>query len=144
MIERKKTVKQYFKREETTFEGSSDGEVVTRHFIYTEDLDTLLDFICFERNLDKNSTKLAVGIDSGQKRLIVTLTVDSNDDDQAKFKDTSTQKVIILAHVDDVPETYLNVSKILDKLNIHNLYVEYKLVSDLKLYNIMFISTLLV
>ena len=126
------------------FEGSSDGEVVTRHLIYTEDLDTLLDFICFERNLDKNSTKLAVGMDSGQKRLIVTLTVDSNDDDQAKFKDTSTQKVIILAHMDDVPETYLNVSKILDKLNIHNLYLEYKLVSDLKLYNIMFISTLLV
>ena len=127
-----------------TTECSWDGEVVTRHLIYTEDLDTLLDFICFERNLDKNSTKLAVGIDSGQKRLINTLTVDSNDDDQAKFKDTSTQKVIILAHVDDVPETYLNVSKILDKLNIHNLYVEYKLVSDLKLYNIMFISTLLV
>ena len=54
---------------------------------------------------------------SGQQRLLVTLTVDANDEDNSKFKDTSTEKVIILAHVDDVPETYQNVAKILDKLN---------------------------
>ena len=39
-------VKKYFKREETTFEGSYDGEVVNRHLLFTEDLDTFLDFIC--------------------------------------------------------------------------------------------------
>ena len=34
LIERKQTVKQYFKREETTFEGSSDGEVVNREELF--------------------------------------------------------------------------------------------------------------
>ena len=57
--------------------------------------------------------------------------------DKEQFKDTSTKRVIILAHVDDIPENYHNISIILEKLNIHQLYMEYKLVSDLKLYNIL-------
>ena len=77
--------------------------------------------------------------------LVLRLTVDGLEketDDESltkgiNFKETSTKKVIILAHVDDIPETYENVSKILSKLNIHNLYLEYQLVADLKLYNII-------
>ena len=60
LIERKKTVKKYFKCEETTFEGSKDGEVLERHLVYTEDLDTLIDLICFERSIDKDSSEIAV------------------------------------------------------------------------------------
>jgi len=145
LIERKRKVQQYFKSEQTLFESSNDGETLKRNLIYTDDRDVLLDFICVERNIDKNSAALAVGMDSGQKRMLVTLTVDGLEketDDESltkgiNFKETSTKKVIILAHVDDIPETYENISKILSKLNIHNLYLEYKLVADLKLYNII-------
>ena len=102
----------------------------------------LLDFICFERNIEKNSAELAVGMDSGQKRMLVTLTVEDNSNETSvdkikTFKDTSPKNVIILAHVDDIPENYENVSIILTKLNIQNLYQEYQLVADLKLYNII-------
>ena len=78
LIERKKLVTKYFKREQTTFE-CSDGEVLDRNFIFTEDLDTLLDFICLERGVEKNTSEIAVGMDSGQKRLIVTLTVNAQE-----------------------------------------------------------------
>jgi hypothetical protein len=137
LIDRKKKLTKYFKREETTFEGYEKGATIQRHLIYTEYLGTFLDFICLERGVDIGSSKLAIGMDSGQKRMLVTLTVDDEDDEDTTVKDTSTRRVIILAHVDDIPETYANMSKILEKLNIHNLYQDYHLVSDLKLYNII-------
>ena len=89
---------------------------------------------------NSHNNEIAVGMDSGQKRLIATLTINAEENDNISketFKDTSTKRVIILAHVDDCPETYQNVAKILDKLNIHHLYQEYHLVADLKLYNII-------
>ena len=57
------------------FEMGED-EYETRHLIYTEDLDVLLDFICFDRGLEKDSAELKVGMDSGQKRMLVTLHID--------------------------------------------------------------------
>lgn len=52
LIDRKKQVKKYFKREEMLFEVGED-EYEKRQLIYTEDLDVLLDFICFERGIEK-------------------------------------------------------------------------------------------
>lgn len=40
-------------------------------------------------------------------------------------------------HVDDIPETSTNMSMILEKLDIHNLYQKYEIISDLKLDNII-------
>ena len=52
-------------------------------------------------------------------------------------KDASTKRAIIIAFVDDIPENYQNLSIIHNKLNIHLIPHHYKIVSDLKLYNII-------
>ena len=63
------------------------------------------------------------------------MTVDAEKNEETEhFKDTSTKRVLILAHVDDIPENYHNISIILEKSKIHQLYLDYKMVSDLKLY----------
>jgi hypothetical protein len=138
LIERKKSLTKFFKREEIKFEGT-DGEELTRQFVYTEDLEILIDFICHERTVEKSTADIAIGMDSGMKRLIVTLTVidGEENDNEEKFKDTSTKRVIVLAHVDDIPENYANMSIILEKLNIHMITNHYQIVSDLKLNNII-------
>ena len=48
---------------------------------------------CGKKLKNEYQLKLAVGMDSGQKRLLVTLTVNAEEKEkEAGFKDTSTQK----------------------------------------------------
>ena len=44
---------------------------------------------------------------------------------------------MILAYVDDIPETHFNLSTILNKLKIHMLRYHHSIIGDLKLYNII-------
>ena len=133
LIERKKQLTKYFKEEETTF-FNNQGEEVKRRFVFTESLDILLDFIIQERDLTSDGVKVNVEMDSGQQRMLVVLQV--GDGIEKTVKDTSTKRAIIIAFVDDIPETYENLSIIHNKLNIHLITHHYKIVADLKLYNL--------
>ena len=42
-----------------------------------------------------------------------------NGDEAKHTKDTSTKRAIILAYVDNVPETHFNLSKILNSFKVH-------------------------
>ena len=42
-----------------------------------------------------------------------------NGDEAKATKDTSTKRAIILAYVDNIPETHFNLSKILNNLKVH-------------------------
>ena len=117
LIERKKGLTKYFKEEETTFYDSS-GEELKRRFVYTEELEMLLEFILQERDIEEGDVKwVNVELDSGQKRMLVVLQI--GDGIANNVKDTSTKRAIIIAFVDDIPETYDNLSIILDKLKVH-------------------------
>ena len=133
LIARKRKLTKYFKEEETTFVNSL-GEEVKRRFVFTENLDILLDFIIQERDLTSDGVKVNVEMDSGQQRMLVVLQV--GDGIEKTVKDTSTKRAIIIAFVDDIPETYENLSIIHNKLNIHLITHHYKIVADLKLYNL--------
>ena len=135
LIERKKGLTKYFKEEETTFYDSS-GEELKRRFVYTEELEMLLEFILQERDIEEEAVKwVNVELDSGQKRMLVVLQI--GDGIANNVKDTSTKRAIIIAFVDDIPETYDNLSIILDKLKVHLIKYNHKFVSDLKLGNIL-------
>ena len=57
----------YFKEEATTF-YNSDGKEMKRRFVYTEELDLLLEFILHERDIEEEDVKwVNVELDSGQK-----------------------------------------------------------------------------
>ena len=58
-------------------------------------------------------------------------------DEEKATKDTSTKQAIILAYVDDIPENHFNLSKILNKLQVHMMSYHHSIVGDLKLYNII-------
>ena len=135
LIARKKNLTKYFKEEATTF-YNSDGEELKRRFVYTEELDILLEFVLHERDIEENDVKwVNVELDSGQKRMLVVLQI--GDGISNAVKDTSTKRAIIIAFVDDIPENYCNLSIILDKLKVHLLKHHHKFVSDLKLGNIV-------
>ena len=69
IIERKKQVVRYFKVENTTFKsnGSSD---IKRQFVFTEDLELLLDFVISERDYEKANVDVKVSLDGGQGRML--------------------------------------------------------------------------
>ena len=68
--------------------------------------------------------------------MLVVLHLGDGDEEKAT-KDTSTKRAIILAYVDDIPETHFNLSKILNNLKIHMMKYHHSIVGDLKLYNII-------
>ena len=135
LIERKKKVLKFFKVENTSFK-SKDGSDIKRQFVYTEDLELLLDFVISERDYEKEKVEVKVSLDGGQGRMLVVLHMGDGDEDKAT-KDTSTKRAIILAYVDDIPETHFNLSKILNKLQVHMMTYHHSIVGDLKLYNII-------
>ena len=60
-----------------------------------------------------------------------------NGDEAKHTKDTSTKRAIILAYVDNVPETHFNLSKILNSFKVHMMKYHHTIVGDLKLPNII-------
>ena len=134
LIQRKKKLTKYFKEEETIF-VDSQGKEVKRRFVFTEELELLLDFVMHERDMTKEEVKVNVEMDSGQQRMLVVLQLGNGI--EKTVKDSSTKRAIILAFVDDIPENYRNLSIIHNKLNVHLISHHYKIISDLKLYNII-------
>ena len=57
-------------------------------------------------------------MDGGQGRMLVVLHLGNGDEAKAT-KDTSTKRAMILAYVDNIPETHFNLSKILNSLKVH-------------------------
>ena len=135
IIARKEKVLKYFKVENATFKDK-DGIDMKRQFVYTEDLELLLDFVISERDYEENNVEVKVSMDGGQGRMLAVLHL-GNGDEAKDTKDTSTKRAIILAYVDDVPETHFNLSKILNSLKVHMMKYHHTIVGDLKLYNII-------
>ena len=67
LIARKKRLTKYFKEEATTF-YNNDGKELKRRFVFTEELELLLDFILQERDIEEDKVNFVnVELDSGQK-----------------------------------------------------------------------------
>ena len=80
IIERKKQVVRYFKVENTTFK-SNGGSDIKRQFVFTEDLELLLDFVISERDYEKANVDVKVSLDGGQGRMLVVLHLGDGDEE---------------------------------------------------------------
>ena len=103
------------------------------------DLDLFIQEICRIRNI--TDPEVTLGCDGDTEKCIVTCIVrDKNEKDDEvveNFKATGKNRVLTVAKVDGVPETRRNVELLLDSLNLPQVRENFKVVSDLKLVNIM-------
>ena len=85
IIERKKKVLKFFKVENTTFKDK-DNDDINRQFVFTEDMELLLDFVISERDYEENNVEVKVSMDSGQGRMLVVLHLGIGDESKATQK----------------------------------------------------------
>jgi hypothetical protein len=121
---------------------TKDGILEERWLTNVIDLEEFINTACRERDVDPNTATFVIGMDGGQGMFIVTLIIIDNDrtkDDKKKdeFKETSHHKILIPALVTEIPENFHNIEVILKALKLDELSRKYKIVADLKLYNIL-------
>ena len=119
-----------------------------RTLVYCNNIEKYEEFIREKRGIAKNKKlKRKIGADSGQNIFKVTMNLveeeiipdsPSNPKKQKKrHKHSSVKETLILAAVEEIPETRENVKTVLDKLNLHSEKFSFTLNSDLKLINII-------
>ena len=114
-----------------------------------------MDFLLLERRIFEEGIECKIGVDTGGGFLKCCLNISSNDDfietvtKRRKFSDdfkcqnaknTSVKKLIILAIVPNVKESYENVHQIFQLLNFDKIDKDYhkiRYAADLKMINIL-------
>ena len=137
---------------------------VKRNVVYCNNLEALLIFLKKERQLGDNSV-VKIGIDGGRGSIKVMLTIhDPNEKDsrkspkssllsspksprkkrrkqkalsrlQKEYLNSGDKKCVILGLVQDIPENYENVKKLLELIDIGS--IQHHLACDMKLQNIL-------
>lgn len=136
----------YHTTENLTFEDHDDE--VDRPVTYINDMNAFISAICSKRDHSEENLTLALGIDGGQGKLIITLTVShEGEGDKAKrkkqtekrktLKSTGKRRAFVVARVDGVPETYDNLTQLLGTLNLPTLDKDFVVVCDLKVIDIL-------
>ena len=130
-----------------------NGEQVNEALVFCSQIEDFVEFLSALRG--ENFTDLAqkIGVDSGKGFLKVTLTlyneeevIPLNNNNQrvkrsggigsnTSYRDLGSKKVIILAAMSGVPETYNNCKVIFDKLQLSTLL--FKFAGDFKIFNII-------
>ena len=108
--------------------------------VFCNDIALLIQNICSKRDFtDAEDITLKLGLDGGGGFFKVCLTISDSSKETTKhsFLDTSVKRIIILALVPDIKETYGNVCQILNLLQIQSLELKYTYAMDLKLCNIV-------
>ena len=104
--------------------------------------------MCDERDHSEENLTLALGIDGGQGKLIATLTVSPDGEgDKAKrkeqgekwltLKSTGRRRAFIVARVEAVPESYVNLTQLHGTLNLTTLDKDFGVVCNLKVIDIL-------
>ena len=147
---------EFYKTSIVEFQSIS-GEPMLRPMTYTDEPNNLLNFVDGERQKAKDDSKeipmvRKAGIDSGKgflKLMTTSMNIDINDEPPVKKskvrkadgvvgsdrKQCSGEKIIPLAVVPDVPETYHNLKIIVQLCRLSELNLVFT--GDLKVYNIM-------
>ena len=114
-------------------------EIVKKDIILVKDPTELIRHICNEREMVMEEMCVRIGIDGGQGSVKVVMNIfDPDNPDQASSdgqKFTGVNKMIVLALVRDIPETYENIKLIFKKANLND--IKFKLACDLKILNVI-------
>ena len=130
----------YFETKEADLVGK-EGEEVKRPVTVATDLNNLVKMVCAKRNIDEETSKVVLGVDGGQGKLIITASIipegekekserakEANEKD--RYKSTGVKRTLIVARVDEVPECYENLEIVISRLKL-------ALVCDVKLIDIL-------
>ena len=112
-------------------------EVITRDAVVVKDISKMLDFVREQRSMVEEKTVLRISIDSGGGSLKVLGSIFHEDEkpEQKGALNTGVNKVILLAYVEDLQESWVNLRILMELLQLHK--VKYILAADLKLINII-------
>ena len=113
------------------------GNKIERNLTCTIDLDTLIQKVINVRKVAE--PLILVGCDGGLGSFLVTLVVidKSRNYKLEKIKPTGFPRILIPAKVRDIPESTHNLRVIFDAIKINELSKKYKMIGDLKVYNLL-------
>ena len=137
----------YFETEEADLIGK-EGEDVKRPVTVAKDLNNLVKMVCSKRDIDEDKSKVVLGVDGGQGKLIITASIIPDDEkerrerakeanEKDRFKSTGVKRTLVVARVDEVPECYENLEIVMNRLKLRKLSKQFALVCDVKLIDIL-------
>lgn len=133
---RKKRFDGHFETKLTEFHDKK-GNVTERNLTCTKNLDALIQKVIDTRKVVQ--PLILVGCDGGLGSFLVTLVVidQTKNYKLEKLKPTGFGKILIPAKVRDIPESTHNLRVIFDEIKINELSKKYKIIGDLKVYNLL-------
>ena len=146
-----KLLERYFNVESVTFKNT-DNKDFESPLVFCSDVCGFVETLAYLRGYNFTDMVEKVGMDSGKGHLRLVLTLYDEEDlldfstgsrvtrqegigSSCHYKLTGRKKIMILASVPKVPESYVNCSIIMNKVNINSL--AYKFTGDLKIMNIL-------
>lgn len=110
--------------------------------IFCSKLNEFIAFVMNFRNISDEDTIVKIGADGGSNSLKICVSLQDNQPITSSFKDSGVKKVFILAIAFGLSESYENLKKMFDKLNLNNLIAclhqkNVVFVGDLKILNLI-------
>ena len=143
LVESNRTLDDLFTSEAIQLENKK-GEVEEKILVFCNDVEELVVRVMEHRELDENQVDIKLGLDGGQGSLKVTLSVMEKDERVMTGRQTyadgvgvkeqtsgSVNKLMVLALMQEAPETYQTVKIMMEKLNLENFPVT--ITSDIKM-----------
>ena len=133
---KKKILSGHFKTELREFHDKK-GNVIERNLTCTKDLDALIQKVIDTRKIA--DPLILVGCDGGLGSFLLTLVVidQSRNYKLEKIKPTGFPRILVPAKVREIPESTHNLRVIFDEIKINELSRKYKMIGDLKVYNML-------
>ena len=143
LVESNRTLDDIFTTEEIHVVNKKDEEEL-KILVFCNDVEELVVHVMEHQELDKNQVDIKLGLDGGQGSLKVTLSVMEKDErvmtgcqtytDGVGVKEQtsgSVDKLMVLALMQEAPETYETIKIMMEKLNLENFPVT--ITSDIKM-----------
>ena len=132
-----------FEFEETVGKGRSARKIkVVKDLVFLKDPAAFVDHIVEERGLERDQVMVRVGLDGGQGSFKVVVSIfETGFDPEISFSKsegpgsrlTGSQRILVMALAEDLPESYENMRIIVEVLKLNDL--QCCIASDLKLIN---------
>ena len=133
-----KSTAKFHESKKMIFKNKS-GDYIETVLTKVTNLESFIEYILQKRGYDINQCEVVIGLDGGQKKLILTMNIIPYNENEVrdKCKASGNKRTIIIAKVDGVPENHNKLKVILDEMELHKIPKNISLSCDLKVVNII-------